>query len=312
VAWLALDAAAGCAGRAAAPEPAPAATAVAPGASGSALRAAPAPHAAAGVDAATDSAAAAAPAASASPPIRFRDWPGSRVVAGFEGARAWTLVPASGDTWDVCKLVILPYLRSEGFEQVFRLDDREIWVPGALVRVVAPPGRLARGTPLRVHLSESHDAPYARIVEAGAELRIRVALPGGAEERRVPAEHALELRGSFELGEPVAYEVAGDFHRASVAHRDEEQSWIVVARGETLDEVPTASLRALDFEKPHAPGARVWALADAAGGPAASRLEPAQVIEPIDEGLYYRVRFDGGGEALRVFADVTKPLRVLR
>lgn len=231
-------------------------------------------------------------------PTRWLDFPGPKLEVSLTGPTNWAVVPV-GEGWDVLKFALYDWVRAEGAEQVFRLGDQEIWVPGAFTRQAEPPAALKKGSP--VVFSGAASALFGRVVATGQdEIRVRYAFGGEVDEKSVAPREVVLLEGKPAFGEPAAYKEGDTWNTAQLVHAGADTTWLVGFAGKRL-QVPSKDVKPLAVTKVYRKGEAVWAAR-------LGILRPGKVLEALDQGLRYTVVFEGKDRETVTFAGVTAPL----
>lgn len=271
----------------------------------------PAPAPSASAPAAPDVSASASAKADDSPPrkkgpFHWKDYAGPKVATKIAGKKAWAVIPVGlEDDFNVAKVALLDYLRTEKDEHVFKEQggDEELWVPTAMVRNAEAAKGLAKGTALMLNVAAA--SGYGRItsIEKGDEgvvIKAKYYWGSSPSDAELSESEVIKLEDKIAFGQPVAYKSDSDWQPGQLVYTDKDSSW-VVSSGGSPTKVATKDVKAMKVTKVYAKGDKVWAYD--------LKLEPAKVVEVLDGGVAYKVKLDKGGKEQTVTMDhVTAPL----
>ncbi len=228
-------------------------------------------------------------------PAHWTDFAGPKVKAtALSSKKAWAVVPVGlQGKFDIVKIALEEYGKPAGEEQLlYEFDKSEMYVPAGLVKPTAPAKGLAKGDALMVNVAAA--SGFGRVTklekgegDEGERVTFKYAWGGSVSEETLPLDEVVELEDKVAFGHPVALKDGDDWVHAQCIYTDATTSWII-AFGGAPRQVATKDLKALKLAKPLAKGAKVSAY----GG--AFKFAPAKIVEVLEGGAQYKVKFDGG------------------
>jgi len=188
--------------------------------------------------------------------------------------------------WEAVKITIATALEVTDDAILVAQGDKRYRVPGAFVARVTPATTLAKGDP--VMASAKGTRVFGRIIDADlGKAHVRFKFAGSVDVAEIAADDLIEIDGSGFLGAPITVRDNKADRSAQLVYLGKERAW-VLSGGRAYAVAPTdvtVSPTPVMFAK----GAHVVAMR-------ADALTSAVVVEVLDEGLQYKLNWDGGDE----------------
>lgn len=272
--------------------------------------AAPTPEARSTATPAPTSAAAAPTSDASSPPqkeskgpFRYPSYNGPTVALKVDTPKAWGVVPIGRrDDWELLKFMFEEYVRTEGNLIVLKhFDGSEYHLPGALVFPARKVENIKKGDALVA--DEAASSVFARAISVDKEagtVKLKYEFGGSVSDDELDLDRVIKLEDKLSFGQPVAWKAEDVWNVGELCGSDKEKAFVLDASSRARV-VPTADLRVIKTA-PLKKGDKVWARE--------WELKPATIVEVLEGGLRYKVRFDGGTKDETVtFNHVTLPLK---
>lgn len=276
----------------------------------------------------TTAATSAKPKASASAPVpvasidvpagprKWSDFAGPMIKAELaQGTKAWSVMPVSAG-WDTLKFSLGDVKRTEENDVIFEVptsatDARpvEVYVPTAFTSEAKAPEKIEKGDPVMVPSAGSR--AFGRVLSGDVKstVKVRYRYAGTQEEKDFEPGQVIRLDGTLHFGAPVAYSESKEgekgerklvWYAAQLIQTAEQKAWVVTAAGKPI-RMDLGSVKAMGVQSVHKPGDKIWAVRG-------EELLPAELVEVLDDGLRYKVKFAGEESTVSLEA-VTPPLK---
>lgn len=286
-----------------APAPAPP---PAPVASAPATPAATAAATAAAIASAAPSPAPSAPAAKGKQAFRWNGFPGPAGTSSITTRQAWAPIPIGLDgDFGSLKVALLEYGRPEGDTQVLiHWDKNELFVPAGMVHPAEPAKGVAKGSAVMANVAAASAWGRVTAVEKGDDgrtsFKIRYEWGGSPSDGELTDREVIKLEDKVAFGHPVAFKAERGWSAGQLIYTDKTTSWVIGWAGRPA-QVATADVRPILATRVYKKGEKVLANRNAV-------LEPARVLDVIEGGISYKVRFDeGGAEGGVALGEITAP-----
>lgn len=199
-----------------------------------------------------------------------------------KGDHSWVVVPISG-AWSAVKIVVAPVLEVNDDSIVVAQGTNRYRVPGAFTARATSPS-LKKGDP--VMASAKGSRVFGRVVDADADkARVRFKFAGTVEVGEIALVDIVKIDGTPFLGAPIVAKDAKGDRPSALVYAGKDRSWVITG-GRPLA-VPAADVTVLPAPPALAKGAPVNAART-------DVIAPGLVVDVLDEGLQYKVKWDGG------------------
>ena len=241
-------------------------------------------------------------------PCHFAAWAGPKFDAkALTAQKVWALVPVGLDCdYGVAKLAMESYGRPAGKEQVLvAFDQKEMFVPAALVQSVEPAKKLKKGDAVMADVAAA--SGYGRVVEVvttegQSTIKLKYMWGGSVSDTALEPSAVIKLDDKLSFGAPIGVKTDDGWDCGTLLVMDEKAGWYLGFAG-SLNKADIKNIKPMKVSKAYKKGDKVWAKI-------MSRLNPATVVEVLDGGVGYKVRGEKESKDETVgLEDLTSPLK---